>query len=304
MSKSPIATIIIPTTCSRERHASLLRAVTSLLHQQDVAIEVLLIINGNRCDDEALAACQQLPGVRIHRQAFGSLPAAMTTGRVLVTTPFFGFLDDDDEYHSHAVARRLAPMLADKSIDLVVSNGLHTVNNNVVPLYEDISGLEHDPLRALLQKNWLKSCAALFRTDSITLNYFDPQVKYTEWTLMAFKLCLAHKKIKFINDLTYRIHFTPESLSASSGAIQEGPWFRLRLLSQPLPRDVRKFLRNDYCMAQHTLSDYLRTQGNLGPAFIAHVKSCGTIAGLLNHVLFTRYFLRDLFRRNRVEPAT
>lgn len=53
----------------------------------------------------------------------GSLPRALIAGRRTVATPFYSFLDDDDELLPVAIDLRLAPLLADPAVDIVASNG-------------------------------------------------------------------------------------------------------------------------------------------------------------------------------------
>ena len=45
-----------------------------------------------------------------------------------------------------------------------------------------------DPLRALVIENWLASCGGLFRSDRVSIDYFDGVTRHYEWTFLAYSL--------------------------------------------------------------------------------------------------------------------
>ncbi len=104
---APLITMVIPTTCYANRRESLLRAVATARAASNQLIVVLAVVNGSRVDADTLTALSEQP-VQVDRQQEGSLPIALARGRSLVQTPFFGFLDDDDELLPGALDRRLA----------------------------------------------------------------------------------------------------------------------------------------------------------------------------------------------------
>ena len=146
--------------------------------------------------------------------AEGSLPAALRHGRSLVDTPFFGFLDDDDEYLPDAIAIRLAAFASDAAIDAVATNGFTNIGGVDRVRHEHPDAAATDPLRALLRENWLASCGGLFRTDRVTVDFFDGVTRHYEWTVLGFKLA-ASRRVLYVDKPTFRVYDSPGSLSKS-----------------------------------------------------------------------------------------
>jgi hypothetical protein len=59
------------------------------------------------------------------------------------------------------------------------------------------------PLRALKVQNWLASCGGLYRSRSVSIEYFDEEATYFEWTLLAYKLA-SKLKMAFVDVPAYR----------------------------------------------------------------------------------------------------
>src|SRR5690348_6425889 len=103
--------VIIPTTCETRRWASLRRAISTAASQENVSTEVIVIVNGDRVDPECFKQLRGMHNLKVVIQKEGSLPLALRYGRSLVSSPFFCFLDDDDEYLPGGLWQRLQPML-------------------------------------------------------------------------------------------------------------------------------------------------------------------------------------------------
>src|SRR5262245_55327336 len=90
-------TVIIPTTCEKQREAQLLAAIESIKAQSGIAAKILLVVNGSRFDAPLLAQLRERDDVCVEYREVGSLPLALEYGCTRVDTEFFCFLDDDDE---------------------------------------------------------------------------------------------------------------------------------------------------------------------------------------------------------------
>ena len=136
-------------------------------------------------------------------------------GRKAVQSPYFCFLDDDDEYLAGAIDRRVEVMI-DGRLDVVASNGYRHSNGTDVPAFERLGEVQQDPLKALMTENWLASCGGLFRTESVGPEFFEDMHYPMEWTWLAFRLAVAQMRIGVIDEPTYRIFDSPVSASKSS----------------------------------------------------------------------------------------
>lgn len=266
--------VIIATTCEARRWDSLCRAIESVQAPNGSEVAVVVVVNGQRFDPDCLAELRNRQDLRVEYLEEGSLPAALRHGRSVVGTPFFAFLDDDDEYLEGAIRSRLQPMLDDPGVDFVVTNGYHRVGGQDASAVTDVAAVLANPLRALLRENWLASCGGLFRSERISAEYFDGRTKYYEWTLLAYKLA-ASRRMVFVDAATYRINDSPGSLSKSV-AFREAEIAVLRqIMDLGLPPDVIRGLRAKMGRAYHGLSNYHRQEGHPRLAWRYHLASLG-----------------------------
>ena len=265
--------VIIPTTCELRRKESLWHAINSIVQQDIGDIEVIVVVNGKRFDPELFAQLKADARLKVYYQEEGSLPAALRLGRTLVTRVFFSFLDDDDEYYPGALRIRLAPMLRNSSVDLVVTNGYAMERGMRQLRVRHPHAINREPLVALIKENWLASCGGLFRSATITLDYFDGHTKYFEWTLLGFRLALAQRKILFLDEPTYCIHETPQSLSKSRGYHQSLIGFLHFLMTLDSSPHVLKAIKPKLAAAWHGASDDYLKAGEKTQAWRCHIKS-------------------------------
>ena len=265
-------TIIIPTTCADERCESLRRAVRSLLTQDIGYPSILVVANGPRVNAALLKEIASYPQVEVLRLEEGSLPRAIALGRAHVATPYFGFLDDDDEYLPDALRLRLQVLDGDLTAALCATDG-----------YDFVDGCDHlretvypetleDPLRGLLKANWLASCGGLYRSDLVPARFFDGVTKYYEWTLLAYKLA-ASQRVLLLNTPTYRLYESPGSLSRSEAYRLAEPDVLKQTCLLDLPKDVRRALRKRVARAYHSLSSYYLREDRLRDAWGFHALS-------------------------------
>jgi len=288
----PTVDVIIPTLAEKSRGDGLRRAIESVVSQDGVSATPLVIINGQRADPELQAELSAKQGIALHCQAEASLPLAIATGRRYVTSDFFSFLDDDDYYLPHALSKRSEPMIADPAVDFVVANGQSRKSDGtLVSTYRDMRAFSDDPFLGLARTNWLASCGGTFRTSSVEDAIFSDVHKYHEWTLIAHRLLIAGKQPAFIDDKTFVISETPDSLSRSAAFVRAAPAAHRRVLALPLPPDVRSALQEKYSDAMHSVSELELRQGNRWRACRAHFESIKSLYGLRRHTLYSRWLL-------------
>ena len=283
-------TAIIPTLCEAARRGPLLRAIDSLLKQEGVSVKVVVVVNGDRYDPALVEELRQLRDLHVYSQQEANLPVALRRGRELVDTEFFCFLDDDDVYLPGALQKRLAPLLDDPALDAVVSNGYRTSKGTEELACPDLAAAERDPAGSLTSFNWLASCAGLYRTSSIPPELFDPQARYLEWTYLAYRLALT-KRIAFIDEPTYRIHESSDSVSKSEAYRRAGPEVLKKILSFQMDADVRRALQRKYVNILHSLSDYYRERGWYRLAWTYHIRSLAHPMGFFRYLAYTRKLL-------------
>lgn len=281
-------TVIISTMCEAARRVSLLRAIGSV-RSQDVPGVVLLVVNGMRFDAELLEQLKADPGLRVEYRQEGSLPGAVRYGRSLVTTEFFSFLDDDDEYLPGALRTRIEPLLADATLDVVATNGYRGSGEQHIYL-DKTDHINRDPLTAIIGRNWLASCGGLFRSTAIGVDYFDGKTKHFEWTLLAYRILFANRRVLFVDVPTFRVNDSPDSLSKSLEYQRASAAFYQHLLTLQPPARIRRALRRELSAAWHDLSEQYRRSGERARAWQCHWRSLIEPDGL-RYLLYTRWLL-------------
>jgi hypothetical protein len=265
--------IIMPTAAHPERARGLARAIGSVLSQVNARGVPLVVVNGMAASSEVLRLLRRRTDIRLAVLDDASLPHALEAGRAMVDTPYFGVLDDDDELLPYGLSTRLDAFAADPDADVIVTNGyLEGVGRRSMNI-ADFAAIQADPLRRLLEGNWLPPCAGLFRTNTVTPDFFVDIPRYREWTYLA--LCLARRRrIRFTARPTfvYRTD-TPGSLSKSRAYALAGPTAIQRMLAIDLPTDVRAALRAHLAADLHSVSRLELADGHYGAAWSAHLRS-------------------------------
>jgi glycosyltransferase involved in cell wall biosynthesis len=290
MSDAAGVSVIIPTACRRERTAALQQAVASVLMQEGVDVEIIVVVNGPDYNHDLFAWLTENPRLRVEYRPEPSLPAAHRVGRSLVTKPFFSFLDDDDEYLPGALLIRLDAMLEDPTVDVIATNGVWG-GGSEEPYIRHTDGVEEDPLGALLRGNWLGSGGALFRSATVGLDNFDGRTRFFEWTMIAWRVATAGLKVRFIDVPTYRMNATPNSLSRSEAYYLAEPGFLQSLLEAEISGEHRRRIRDKILAANHFIADWYVRSGNAPRAWRYHLRSVRGAAGL-RHLVFTPKLLR------------
>lgn len=285
-------TVIIPTLCEKSRSQALLRAIESIHNASEEKVRLLIVVNGQRFDPELLECLKGRDDLDVIQIAEGSLTAAHLIGRQAVSTEFFSFLDDDDEYMPMALDVRLSLFGNNPDLDVVVTNGFSCGGGGERLTYSRLSLIGDNPLYELFQENWLHNCNHLFRSASVPIGYFENPHPYMEWTWLGFRLAIDGKKILAVNVPTFKYNNTPGSLSKSTKFVASRIGLYQRMLGSPVKRDISNLIKKRLCSAWHDLSVAELQSGNRGAAFSAHIRCLMSHIDGMKYLSYTRYFWR------------
>lgn len=294
----PVITIIIPTRGARERAVSLLRAAESVLEQDDVDARVMLIVNGARGDPVLSPHLHNDSRVEIYTRPTAHLVDALREGLSRVATPFFGTLDDDDLLLPGALKVRHAALERHADRLVVVTNG-YLRNGGQDRLHvQDAQAIEADPLRALLQRNWVLPGSWLARTTSVTRTLFDSMPHHLENTYLGIRF--SRLPMLWLQTPTVVHHLgDPHSVSRSR-EYTDGQAAALRLLlTLDLPRDVHRTLRRRIPEAQHHSAVLARRAGDLRAAWRWHLASLFNPTGWRYLPFTARLMMRSVVRQEQ-----
>lgn len=294
------STVVIPTLGTRSKE--LKRAIASLSGQSARDVVPLVVINGDRFDPDLVQDLRGNRNIRFHQIATPSVAKARHEGRKLVDTPYFGFLDDDDEYLPDALQIKYRRFEASPDVEIVVGNGWYGAEERHLA-WEDTAVLAANPADTLMDANWLGSCSALFRTEAVGPEVFDFSFHYFEWTYLAMQLALT-RRLSFAPEPTYVVHDTPGSVSKSEAYFEACPGMLGHILELEMPRPLRQKVQRKLLAAHHDLSEHYRRRGKMSAAWKSHLRSMADIHGLFRYGLFTRRLLAAAPARNGAPPES
>jgi hypothetical protein len=142
---------------------------------------------------------------------------------------------------------------------------------------------------ALGKQNWLASCAGLFRSATITADFFSNPAPYVEWTYLAYRLSVA-RRMHFVDVAGYRIHESATSLSKSDAYLNAELEVLQRVLALPLPAKVARAIRKKRGRTHHDCASRHLERGRMGAAWSHHLKSLVHPGGL-SWLLYSRKLL-------------
>jgi hypothetical protein len=292
-SERPAVSVIIATLGLRERADLLEGAITSVAEQVDVRAIPLVVLNGTRACPDVERRLRADRRVRLVMLGEADLPTALRVGRAAVDTPYFGALDDDDVLLPGAIARRVGEFSRRRDLDVVVTNGFRRedgVDELNIPADTDINS---DPIRSLLQRNWLLPGSWLCRTDRVGVELFEGMPSYLECTYLAASFATGYT-MRWLGEPTvaYRIG-SPLAESRSRRYVVGQAAALRRILRLPLPVDVQRALRRRIATAYHSAAEYDRRAGDMQEAWRWHLASLRSTGGW-RYLPFTRHLLRPL----------
>lgn len=294
-----LVTVVIPTLCATKRAMELQRAIASVNAQEDVAVQTLVVVNGQWFEQELLAKVKSTPGVTVLMLAMPGISTARLHGRQHVQTPYFLFLDDDDELYPSALREMLATFQAsDRDTGLVVAdayNDYRCSNYGFVPSSQHI---ERDPMGALLEQNWLIAQAALFKTALAPMHLFDIRTDSNECTMIAFNLALENIKVRVNEKVLALIHDNMDSESKTEHFIVQETKVIRWMLRHHVPSATRARLRRKLAAAFHNNSVYYLQRRMFWKSLVAHLKSM-LVPGGDSYALYGRHIVLGLVRGHR-----
>lgn len=235
--------VIIPTVATTERGDYLHRAIESVISQREVRAVPLVVANGTNCDPSILESLRHNNKIRFAYINEASMPKALLTGREMVDTPYFSELDDDDILLPDALKIRLNIMQHNPDTDVVITSGYISNGNKKIINIVGYSEIQSNPMQMLLKINWLLPGSALFRTDTVTQDFFAGMPKFLEWTYLAVRLS-SSTKISFVNTPTL-VHYTHHSFSIwnSRECIINKPNALKQILQLELPIEIKHYFK-------------------------------------------------------------
>lgn len=284
-------TVIIPTLADERRGQTIWRAIESAGPRSGAATRVIVVVNSQRFSPGLVERLRAAPGVECVRVEQGSMPLALLTGRRMVQSEFFAFLDDDDEFLEGGLGLRRDALRADPAAAFVITAGwLQTPAGQQPQGRLGAAAIEADPLGSLLVENWVATSASgLYRASAVGAEDFAQMPSYLEWTYLGFRLA-SRLPFRFLDTPTYRRHDLPGTVSKSR-AYHAGMIPALdAVLRLPLPRPVRRALRGKLGAAHHGLSVLALGEGARGEAWRHHLASLVRPGGL-RYLSYTRRLL-------------
>jgi len=257
----------------------LIRAIDSVHTQEGVRAHPLVVLNGSVNDAQLVATLRQDARVRIVVTAPADLPGALRLGRTHVDTPWFTALDDDDVLLPGALRMRLSALTKRPDCVVIVSNGWRRDAQGDVLHMSSFDAVRRDPLRSVLDGNWLLPGAWLARTDAFADEVFAKMPRYLECTYLAVRFATTHHAC-FIDEPTVAWSAdTPGSVSRSREYVLGLEGALERILELDLPPDVRRGFMRKRASAQHSAACLLMQEGHTRAAWKAHLRSLRTPSG-------------------------
>ena len=177
-----------------------------------------------------------------------------------------------------------------------VSNGYVRTEAGQDLLFDSAAAIEVDPIKALLTRNWLAAAGGLYRTSSISEDFFNPSIRSLDMTYLALRLAME-KRICFVDQPTFRKNKTGGSVSTSDAWMLAAKDTLQAMLELPLMAHHRSMLEQKIGAAWHDLADYHCRTGNTYQAWVNHAHCLVAPRGLSRYGGFTgRLMLRSLRR--------
>ena len=121
MSATPDVSVVVPTY---QRAALLGPSLESLLGQEGVAFEVVVVDDGSTDGTAAFLAAYPDPRIRPVIRPHGGIAAARNAGVAAARAPFVAFHDSDDTALAGRLAVPVAYLQAHPDVDVVIQNGI------------------------------------------------------------------------------------------------------------------------------------------------------------------------------------
>lgn len=291
-------TVIVPSRGLAERLDALRCAIESITSQEGVCATPLIVLNGSQVSPQIKALVRADHRVQVVTQLEASLPGAYATGREAVETPWFATLDDDDVLLPGALARRIDELDRHPDCAVVVTNGYRRESGRDVLNIQPPIDVAADPLRALLEHNWLLPGSWLCRSAMVGASLFTGMAPHLECTFLAARFVSSYR-MHWIDEPTVVYNVGTAHAVTSSREYIVGQMDALRaILALPLPDGVRRAFHRRVAKAYHHAADYDWRAGALRSAWRWHLASLVEPGGW-RHVTFTRHLVRTMLMGKR-----
>lgn len=281
----------MPTAADSRRRNCIRRCIDSIRGSSSGRVLILAVVNGERVDIEILDWLRSQPDVMVERVRLASSPNAQLHGRRLVTTPYFSFLDDDDEYLPGSTDTKLTALRLSPDADLVVTNGFRVDSDHHDLMYSHLQAVPSDPLGELFRSNWLASCGALYRSSTIGPGYFENYHKYLEWTWLAFRLVNDGRRVIAVDQPCFTVHASAASLSRSNEYFDAHLSLYHKMLGYSLAPNIARIIKRRIGAHLHHQAELDLRAGKYAPAIKSHLRSL-VLPGGLRYLTFSRQFIR------------
>lgn len=216
---SPLISVIVP---AYNHECYVEEAVRSILRQEGVALEAIVIDDGSSDGTSAVLSGLCDPRLRLYRQTNQGSQRAINRGLELAVGDYLAILNSDDRFHPQRLARLLEAS-EEGGFDMILSD-LRLIDAEGVPVtdpthwwlqwYCDLKAryvAEGDPARALLSGNWAITTSNFFikRSAYEILGGLRP-FRYTlDYEYLLRAATTPGLKLGFLLDeplLDYRLH--------------------------------------------------------------------------------------------------
>jgi len=279
-------TVVIASTCTKERGDLLLRACDSVLNDGALG-RVLVVANGPRCDPAVLKWITEKPRVDVVRLASGSHPLARRVGAEMIRTDYISFLDDDDEYVTGSLDARVSFLDANPGVVALATNGFFCNGDEHRKFIPPIATLPVDPVLRVLSHGW-QSAMLTLRAARVDLSVLDTELRHHEWTYTA--LCLAlTSTLAVVDVVTFRYYRTPGSLSHDDQHVltESDMLMRAMTLFRGTP-SYEKVLRRRLGRALNDAATLLVARGEVSDALRLHLRALACPGGWRRYGLSAR----------------
>lgn len=291
MKRRDAVCVLVATLASSDRAPYVLRALDSLRAQSKVYARPIVVVNGQVADPALVAKIERERDVTVLYRPEANLPRALAAGRRLVDTPFFAQLDDDDELLPNALELRLQRITKLDRPDAVVTNGLIRAGSLETESMADFQVVERDPMRTLMERNWMLPGSALFRTDALTEAVFEATPRFLEWTYIGLLLASRYRLALLASPTVIHYDDHAFSVNRSRECTLGRPHAFEAVLALDLPAAVKRQLRVKRGAAWHMAAQAAATGDRNGSAWAAHLRSL-TAPGGWRYISYTRHLLR------------
>jgi glycosyltransferase involved in cell wall biosynthesis len=218
----PQVSVVIPVY---NEAANISTALHSVLAQTFSDFEVILVDDGST-DTEALDRALQpyLSRIRCFRQQNRGPSSARNAGIREARGKYVAFLDSDDFWLPHHLARQMELLLMNPAVSLVYANAVHLKHNTPVGLAFDTAPQSGEPtLDALLAERCTvnTSSVVVLRTALLQAGLFDESMNRCEDFDLWLRLARAGVRMSYDRDIQV-CHRLGEGLAANKILMKQG----------------------------------------------------------------------------------